>query len=280
MKPIFLLSAIALAVGACDWDSWGKRGEIGRGVFYYECTDSMYDAACLGEPYEPDFPDAIAVGALFDMKFVRDANEGAGTLRVVEGSPIHIVREDGAMSIQKAGYAALLAMVGVKPVDIIHVFGQNLSDITLVVSVEGLFGPSYESIDKITLEPGEILQLQGIPKNDEGRSLAGLLQYDWNVADSTIAKLGDDATQSVVQIEAIDSGTTHLTVGIGDIVQQFEIEVTGSNTDKDGGLDTDADSGSDTETETDTDIDSGIDVDSGPDQDAEVNNLNIIDITS
>ncbi|MDJ0764540.1 MAG: hypothetical protein QNJ97_16300 [Myxococcota bacterium] len=245
MKGLICLFAIALTIGACGEDGDdGETGELGRGTFYYECVSELHDAACGGTANPPAFPSAIAVGAWFDMTFIRKSDDGGASLRVIEGSGNHIAGEAGALSMQRSGYTALLAVAGAtEAVDIVHVFGQIPARLAVVATKDVGSITQYHDLNRVTLQVGDILQLRAIVEDSLGRTLAGVLRYDWTIVEGEIATLAMNTGMSVIRVQGMKEGTTELIIQTGNIVRQIPIEVTPG--DVDGGIDTDLDSGPD-----------------------------------
>ncbi len=132
MRRLHLLILILLGLFSCSESrDKGESGELGRGSFYYQCVNEINDAACAGESSPHLFPSVIAVGAWFDVTFRRDSDEEE-TLRVIQGSPNHVVSDGGALGMLTESYAALLAMGrDNEVVDIIHVAGRPVSALVI-----------------------------------------------------------------------------------------------------------------------------------------------------
>jgi hypothetical protein len=242
MRQLLIFLMMLALASACNMrpSEEGESGELGRGVFYYQCVNYTYDSACYASTTTPDFPLALAVGAKFDMEFARDLNDGYDWLRVVPGSPNHVTEGGGMLTVQMDSFAALFSVVGPNEVvDVVHVLGMPIADVALVEGTWDGGDIEFQALDEITMDFGEILQLRGVAEDEYGRALAGLIDYQWTVEDISIAVLGSNTTDSVIQLEGMGEGITKLTVQAGDIIRHYTVEV--GEGDPDGGVDTDTD---------------------------------------
>lgn len=210
----------------------GESGEIGRGVFYYQCINHTYDSACADFTTTPDFPLVMAKGAKFDMEFALDHNDGFDYLRVLSGSPNHISESAGVMTILQEGYSALFSVSGPnKIVDIVHLLGMPIEDVALVDGGWNGGEVEFSAIPEIILNTGETLPLRGVAVDEYGRSLAGLIDYKWTIDNEEVAMLGSNTTDSVFTLLGICQGSATLTVEVEEVVKQFAVLVKGESMD-------------------------------------------------
>jgi hypothetical protein len=218
----------------------GQEGDLGKGFFFYVCVDEKYDPACLDmevTDHYPEFPKVIAVQSLFDLEYIKDSGDACAG--IAGGSPNHIVDNGVALESLKAGYAVLVAYNWIDTAyDIVHILAEPVSSVCIIDNSIGAFEP----IETIELEQGGSMELRGIPSDEQSRRLAGLLAYKWIIEDPEVAELKGDETRSVVTVKGMQQGHTTLTVEVGGIALQVDIEVGGEEGDAgvDGGPDLDA----------------------------------------
>jgi hypothetical protein len=237
------LCSLILVFAACgcmgDWlPDNGMEGELGYGWFFYECVDEKYDPACLDmeetDEY-PEFPEVIAVGSVFDVKYRKDY--GNSSVAVRAGSPNHLETIDDALESLKAGYAVVVALSAMdKAFDLIHVLAQPVAGVCVLDYSFSEFIP----LETIELSQGGMVELRGLPKDEKDRRLAGLLTYEWTIENPEVADLEGDTTHSVVTLKGIQQGHTALTVEIAGIVLKLDVEVTAGDAGVDGGPEIDA----------------------------------------
>jgi len=246
-KILVLLAVLILTVSCENGENAipVNTGDLGSGTFDYECVNSEYDAACLWT-MEPSWPRSIAIGADFDLEFV--SNKGTAAREVVGGSPNHILNDYDSMQLIGEGQAVVLALNGSdEVVDLIHVVGKPVALLELGVLPGGNDAGWYQ-IEQVEVEVGESLRLRPIPQDDNGRILAGAVEYSWVVDDELTVAIDVSNPYSSIYVEGLLPGSTFLTVAAGDVVQQYDVVVTGVAVDTDSGTDT----GADTDTDTDT----------------------------
>ena len=280
---ILAVVCLLFSASCTDQDDEGQTGELGRGTFYYQCVDDVYDLACHGSSGMPQFPSAVAVGGSFNLDYVRTEGADQITISVIGGSPNHVLYEGGTISLQTEADAALLAMTTKnRAMDLIHVTALEPNSLELVSSAWDA-PQDWEIITEVTVESGSFEVVRGITRDVFGRALAGVLQFNWEVDNTAVAALEYDTNHSVVRIDGVGAGQAHLIGTAAGIVRTFDIIVTDNDTDIDGGTDTDTQSDSDSETtedtddtdttddtdepDTETDPDSGVNPDSGIDVD-------------
>lgn len=219
--------AIAAASASCLETAPGTRGELGTGGFNYACTgwgdpvcESRFsDAQWHGEPTGIAMPIAIAVGGRFGVTFASDDPSDFDPRTVAPASAAQLETRTVGYQALEPGWAALLARDGAgNVVDITHV--QLVEPTRLVVS--GLFS---------TLAVGEDVIASGAVRDRDGVTLAGALDYDWQIEDTSIARVvaaqsdPDSIYDDVVTVEGVAAGTTTLTVVAGGLTETVTLTV-------------------------------------------------------
>ena len=258
LRTPLVLSAL-LGLGACvideDVDDRPARpGELGAGDFIYVCVGDS-DPFCANGAVADTFPERIAVGARFSLDFnPNDTFFSDGVaLRIDAPNTAVVRRELDAFFIQQAGYQVFLAVTNDSEVyDIQHILAANIDRIAVRTM-------DSEDLDTIRLEVGESITVSAVPQDALRSTLAGSLDYAWSTEDSSIAEVSTIDEDFDVTIEALDVGTTVLSIETGGFVQQVTVEVgvdEGTTTDDGGSESGDTDGGSesgDMEMDTDTD---------------------------
>ncbi len=230
MRRLIILSAVAVAFLGCNMRPSldGESGELGRGVFYYNCVNITYDSACFDTTETPNYPEVLAEGAMFDMEYALDLNDGYDTLKVIPASPNHVSEAGGVLTLEASDFVAIFSVEGPNQiVDIVHILGMPITDMAIVGSSWDGGNVEFQSIESIELEVGQTLKLRGVAMDDFGRALAGLIRYDWTVGDEEVIALGPNTTDSVFTLEGLTPGATTLIVDVGgSIEKEFLVEVT------------------------------------------------------
>lgn len=283
-NPITIAS-VALALGACvidadDTDDRPSRpGELGAGEFVYVCVGDS-DPLCAGSAVADTFPERIAVGARFGLDYnPNDTVFSDGVSLRLDAPNAAVVRQElDAFFIQQAGYQVFLAVTNESEViDIQHILAANIDRIAVRTM-------DSQDLDTIELAPGESVTVQAVPQDFLRSTLAGSLDYSWSTEDETIASVASIDEDFDVTIEALELGSTILTIETSGFSQQVAIEVidadamdsddegttgeppdtdTDDSTDTDDPADTDGSTDTDDPTDTDDSTDTDTDTDGG-----------------
>jgi len=233
------LGGLVLSVvsGCSDPDATGSAGELGAGSFAYSCVADS-DAACsVGGAVDAlssarhfgrrgVIPDAVAVGALFGLRFDDPRGDDTDTFRVVAAS-----QDDepvaGQYAISQPGTAAFLALQD----------SATVLDFALVEAREALglvVWQAQEPVTSIRLNVGERIVLGATPVDEDGGLLGGALPLRWETMDSSLAVLTRLASPDLetvvtneadVEVRAQRVGTTALRVSSGVLGAQVVVEV-------------------------------------------------------
>ena len=266
LRTPIAIASVALALGACvinpdDTDDRPSRpGELGAGNFVYVCVGDS-DPLCVGGAVADTFPERIAVGARFGLDYnPNDTVFSDGIVPRLEAPNAAVVRRElDAFFIQQAGYQVFLAVTNESEViDIQHILAANIDRIAVRTM-------DSQDLDTIELAPGESVTVQAVPQDALRSSLAGSLDYSWSTEDETIASVATIDEDFDVTIEALQLGSTVLTIETSGFSQQVAIEVIDADaedTDDEGTTGdlpdtTDTDEATETDDTTDTDTDGG-----------------------
>ena len=226
LRTPIAIASVTLALGACvinpdDADDRPSRpGELGAGDFVYVCVGDS-DPLCAGGAVADTFPERIAVGARFGLDYnPNDTVFSDGIIPRLEAPNAAVVRRElDAFFIQQAGYQVFLAVTNESEViDIQHILAANIDRIAVRTM-------DSQDLDTIELAPGESVTVQAVPQDALRSSLAGSLDYSWSTEDGTIASVATIDEDFDVTIEALQLGSTVLTIETSGFSQQVAIEV-------------------------------------------------------
>jgi hypothetical protein len=199
----------ALTATACS-----GSGELGHGTFHYECTTD-YDFSCdvLGSP---GIDGAVAVGATFDLEYLRSSTDIAARQTfggVHPASPL--VAENVASGAQRGmrflvpGEGAFLARgADDSVIDFIHLFAEEVVDVELT-------GPSV-LVDGMGMTPGETATVTAYPLGPGGEQLVGSMLCTWSTDDGSVIATPAGSQSCAIDVDALTSGITTLHVEMND----------------------------------------------------------------
>lgn len=231
------LAVWLVVLGCSDPDATGTVGELGAGTFDYSCVANS-DAACSSSGQidslsaARDFgrrgtiPGAVAVGALFGLRFDDSEGDDIDAFRVVAAS-----RDDepvsGQYAITQPGTSAFLALED----------STTVLDFALIEAREAVELRVWQGQDPtslVTLDVGESVHLSVTPLDENGRLLAGALPLRWEVMDASVAKLayfGSSNVEAVIKnevdvvVRAQEVGKTVIRLSSGVLGAEVFVEV-------------------------------------------------------
>lgn len=243
---LVLVSAMGMGmttVGCSGGDVAGTLGQLGEGVFRYECVEDS-DARCnqtsAVDTFEvssdigvdPELPTAVAVGARFDLTYVGDTVTDDGEFLIVDVEPARndLVTHSGGFVIEAAGTFAFLARNGPKRIvtDFVHVdaFVATALDVWHL----------EQKVSSVTLDFGQETEMAVVAVSDGGIALAGALPVTWSSSDASILAVGAtgetgmpvegvEINDDEVRLVAVAEGLVTLTVTQGEVTRDIAVTV-------------------------------------------------------
>jgi hypothetical protein len=242
------VACLTAALAGCDdkdSEPPGQRGELNAGTFFYLCAGDA-DAQCDDDAVVSDadettgaFP-PIAVGADLMLNFVRDDAPDAQDFILAAGGETFITGVDTTFTTHKAGIVALVATDGSSyPHDLVHVrvveaTGLRVSQATTTEqTVDELEAGAQIDVSgndvEIDLSGSVTLTtrtfLRAAPIGADDKILAGTLETTWTSSDPSIVEIVSDDSNNVIEIETGAPGTATVTVQMGELTADVELEV-------------------------------------------------------
>jgi hypothetical protein len=236
------IAIAALTPGCGDGALDGTLGEIGEGVFRYDCvadgdarcnTTNAVDATALGADLgiDPELPGAVAVGARFDLSYLGDYITGDGDplfLDVVSARK-DVVSDSGGFIVEEPGTYAFLAHNPQGYVaDFVHLDAVAISELEI-------WHEEQRKNEVELVELGET-NVAVVASSDRPMALAGGLGYAWSSSDDTIVGIdsvgsigtpnGVEINDDEIRVVALAAGTAILTVSVDGISKELTVTVT------------------------------------------------------
>lgn len=206
------------ALSACDIDDSGRSGELGRGLFFYECDNNPDDAFCDRDALDREFPAAVAVGAHFKVDY--EPENSTAYVDLVSGCLDCMERSADGFTMSAEGRAPLLAENSLGEIyDVLHIEAKAAS--ALVMRVDGEGWPDGE----LLLIGGATHELGVTPQAADGTELGGALDYTWEIADESVVQLMSSGERNDVELRAVAAGQTTVTVTSGDLRLELPVNV-------------------------------------------------------
>jgi hypothetical protein len=248
------MALMGLANGGCNGNpSVGspayKEGRLGNGSFLFRCDDSVAcDRWSTGDA--KDFPDLIATGANFNLRFVADGQEGTITIAgtrydgvTIEPVSPYVGRGPLGFASLKPGFATVIAR-DAKGYVIDYVTLNIVKPDSLVVYSAEYKGSSPVPVEKMTFTTSATSSSSSSSSSTGGtpitsgsrksfrtvgqvslRAIAGSIQVKWESADPTIADV-ESYSGGVATVIGKKVGTTKLKAIAGGLEKNIDVEVT------------------------------------------------------
>ena len=237
---------LALGLTACsdtyDPNPGPKYGELGVGVFLYECPSSGDPFCSDGIGTGDEFPQAFALGGRINLEYDwRDDTEHIGDPppQLQSAAPSLLTREGDGFTALATGYAAVLAVTGNNEVvDLVHLHIREIDELQVVPADQ----PGAAPLQQLMLARGDDRELQAIAVDSDSVLLGGVLGHTWTSADPTIVAIVAGGGSGRARIRAFQSGTTTLTLAHDTMSVQLTVTVEGE--DDDTGSESGSESGS------------------------------------
>jgi hypothetical protein len=236
------LCLAALTAGCSGGDVPGTVGDLGEGVFRYDCvadgdarcnTSQAVDRMAVGSDLgiDPELPVAVAVGARFDLSYIGDfvTDQGESLILDTVSARTDVVTDSGGFVIEQPGTFAFLARSPQGYVaDFVHLEAAAVDAIDI--------WHEETRKDAVELVEGTETTLGVVASSDVSIALAGGLAYQWASSDDAVAGVdsvgssgmpsGVEINDDEVRLVAIAAGTATVTVTVGEISHDFTVTVT------------------------------------------------------
>lgn len=215
------LAVTVLFGTACDVDPEKNEtpGELGKGVFRYECVDAE-DEACGGQATASTFPAAVATNSSFDLAYDPFDTTSVGSAFVIEPVAEKFVSPSGdAFRAHAAGTTAFLARQTSDGalIDFVHIRVANVVSLSVLAEDE----PSLST----TLSVGEEHLLVASALDADDTALAGSMKYTWTTSDANVVSLGLVSEGREMAISAVAPGTADVRVETGGVSKTLALTV-------------------------------------------------------
>jgi hypothetical protein len=248
-KTLWVACFAVAAAGCGGLDGPGTVGELGNGLFTYECELPSGDAVCNNLFPDPvnrqmvnsqlgtdgDLPEGIAVNGRFDLHYFGDVTtDGLDRLTiVVEPAASEHVDDRGGFVIREPGLYAFLARDRAE---------RTVADFTYLDAFEASdlkVWHNEQVITELTLDFGTEVQIAVVPLaliQGEEIFLAGALAYEWTSSDENVAivdpansigepQTGVELNDDEVRVSAVGEGTATITIQVGGVLEELTVTV-------------------------------------------------------
>ena len=250
--PTLLLLGLTACSDTYDHEPGPAYGELGVGVFLYECPTSGDPFCDDGSEVSNEFPRAFALGGRINLQYDwRDDDEHLTDPppQLQSASPSLLVRQGEGFTAVTPGYAAVLAVTGnSEVVDLVHLHIREVDSLQVVPAEL----PGAAPLQQLTLPAGTDRELQALAVDTDLVLLGGVLGHTWTSADPSIVSITAGGDSGRVRIAAGTPGTTTLTVLHEDLSVQLEITVDGEIPEPDTASSSSDESGSESTGDPDT----------------------------
>jgi hypothetical protein len=218
LRALLLCLSGVLAGAAClddepEFDETRERGDLGNGLFVYDCFNTT-DTACADGG--SDLPKLLAVGARFELRF---AVESGPQPSVIAPDFEFVRRIDGGFQVRAPGQFALLAVNGNREViDIKHLLAAEIAEVR--VQRRGDLPTA-----SLRLSPGEAVELSAAPFDATGAELGGALDYAWSSPDEALLRVESLPALHRVRVRAGTSGRVALQVVVAGAMHVVDVVV-------------------------------------------------------
>jgi len=231
LLALLACGAVAFTAGCSLSDSGSKPGELGNGGFYFSCDDAV---AC--SRYSNDaskFPEAVAVGSTFAVRFVPKSNSGLDIhfnesatdrgLTVAPISEVYVSRGAKGLAAVKTGYATLASRDAAGVFVDYVVLRVAKPDALVVYSADATSTSTPAHVDSIELSAGDRRTYRALAQQNKA-DLAGSLQIEWTSSNPSVAAV-ESTTDGKATVVAKSAGSAALVAVGGTFTQSIPITV-------------------------------------------------------
>lgn len=247
LRVWLLLAALPACTDDYKYEPDPGFGELGVGVFLYECPTSG-DSFCDDGNPAPVFPQAFALGGRIHLQYdwKDDSDHFSDPLpQLQSASPALLSGTNDGFTALATGYAAVLAVTGNSEiVDLRHLHIREIASLQVSHQSETL------ALTELQLEPGSDALMQARAVDADDVTLGGVLGYAWSTGDADVLIITAGADSGQARVQAVNPGETTLTLALGEqsVVVNVTVsadQVTTSDTDSSSGSSDDTGSSSD-----------------------------------
>ncbi len=199
----------------------GASGELGKGTFFYQCTDDA-DPVCDGG--QSDFPrgTALAVGASFSLYF----REATGPSASLESSAPHRLSVAGSVFVaERPGTVAVIAKREGRVLDLLHLGLAEMTELHIASEMPEV--AVLDEADTLALEVGQRVRLRATPRDALGAELGGALSMEWQSGDLSVVSFDGSSRDNGVELVANKPGTATIFVTMGELSRTLTAVVDG-----------------------------------------------------
>jgi hypothetical protein len=220
------LAAALVACGAFN-SSTGREGDLGNGVFAYNCQDDSDPTCPSGKTSIPGcdsyqgykaagtgtncFPSSIAVGGKFRVQYYANPDlvqsTGNPTIRAVSSDYLESAG-DGIFLAKKAGWDGVVATSTVNS----QVVDYTILRITPIATLKLRDDAGQPATTSITLRVGVSTAYHVIAEGNLTEPLAGAINFTWASTDQTIVKLMKGNPTAAMTLQGLAAGKATISV--------------------------------------------------------------------
>jgi uncharacterized protein YjdB len=221
------LGVVAALSSACGANSSapGREGDLGNGVFAYNCQDPS-DSACpsglsaisqdcqqasVASSGTNCFPSSIAVGGKFRIQYhvnpSQVSNAGNPTLRAVSSDYL-VTAGDGIFMAKKSGYVGVVATSTVNSNVLDYTLLRMAPVAALKLQDNDSGKPALPTTDVIV---GQSRTYHVIAQGKLTEQLAGAIDVNWTSSDPTIVQLKSGNPNATMEIQVLKAGQATIT---------------------------------------------------------------------
>ncbi len=248
------LASLGLLLVACELDPSSVRGELGKGTFQYTCDSST--RTCKGGVADK-FPERIAVDTRFDLGFVPNSGTAStGSLQPASEQLLEIRDSSwraigtgtvGILDVLPDGSLYDYTFVTIEPATSVRFFIERQSQSRAGAGTEQSDVNAWQDLGELLeLQSGRSLKLIAEAQAADGSALAGESLLDFECTTAGVAELVRPAQRPArFAIAGVGTGTTTCTLHALGVARTFEVRVTATPEQPDGGAEESHDAGTD-----------------------------------